>query len=234
MKLFVLAFGLSLLALGCGEDEVAEPAPSKPAAATPGAARVPAPAAAAETAPPVKLPTIELEESDFVESDRSRDPFRSFAAAFIEEARGSVRSQREVVLEQYSLDELKLVAIVGNADPPRAMFVDPTGLGYIVVRSQYVGRASVVQPPGGVGAAYEVNWRVDRIRDGDVVFVREDPSNPDAPSATRVVPIRTDDEVVATEGEQVEDLNTALADIESRIESLKKGEPGSAVPRGRP
>jgi type IV pilus assembly protein PilP len=219
----ILALNLLLLGTACGEDEVAQPSPAGPAAPIDRRATAQAPASGAE-APPVKLPTVELEEADFVESDRSRDPFRSFAAAFVEEARGSVRSQREVVLEQYSIDELKLVGIVGNADPARAMFVDPTGVGYVVIRGQYVGRASLVQPAGGVGASYEVNWRVDRIRDGDVVFVRDDPSNPEAPSATRVVPIRVDDEVVSTEGTGSDDLSNELADLKARLQSIEKGE----------
>jgi type IV pilus assembly protein PilP len=230
MKSRFLLIAILFGALGCGEDEVAQPTagPSQPAVVrTPQAA-----SAAPAQEPQAKLPTIELEEADFVESDRSRDPFRSFASAFVEEARGSVRSQREVVLEQYSLDELKLVGIVGNAEPARAMFVDPTGVGYVVVRGQYVGRASVVQPAGGVGASYEVNWRVDRIRDGDVVFVREDPSNPDAPSATRVVPLRTDDEVVDS-GESPEgDVSSELAELKNRLESLERGNPGRVNPSG--
>jgi len=48
----------------------------------------------------------------------------------------------------------------------------------------------MVQTSGRTGATYEVNWRVDRIRDGDVVLVREDPNNPDLPSATKVIPLR--------------------------------------------
>jgi len=212
---------LFLFCAACGEDEVAVATTSS--APVPLDRRAPEADAAAEE-PPVKLPTIELEEADFVESDRSRDPFRSFASAFVEEARGSVRSQRDVVLEQYSIDELKLVGIVGNAEPARAMFVDPTGVGYVVIRGQYVGRASLVQPAGGVGTSYEVNWRVDRIRDGDVVFVRDDPSNPEAPSATRVVPLRADDEVVPTEGADSGDLTNELADLKARLESIEKVE----------
>ena len=35
----------------------------------------------------------------------------------------------------------------------------------------------------------EVNWRVDRIREDNVVLVRGDPSNPDVPTMTRVIPL---------------------------------------------
>ncbi len=35
-----------------------------------------------------------------------------------------------------------------------------------------------------------VNWRIDRIRDSDVVFIREDPSHPEIPPTTRVIALR--------------------------------------------
>jgi type IV pilus assembly protein PilP len=134
-------------------------------------------------------PPVQFQETDFAESERSRDPFRSFANAFAEEARTRVKSQREVVLDQYTLDELKLVGIVTRIQPERALLIDPTGKGHIVTRGQFVGRAEVVQG-GTSGADYEINWRVERIRDTDVVFVRDDPNNPDVPSATRIVALR--------------------------------------------
>jgi type IV pilus assembly protein PilP len=70
------------------------------------------------------------------------------------------------------------------------MLIDPTGKGHVIQRGQFVGRADVVQGTGSSGSTYEVNWRVDRIRDGDVVLVREDPANPDVPTLTRVIPLR--------------------------------------------
>jgi type IV pilus assembly protein PilP len=76
------------------------------------------------------------------------------------------------------------------------MLVDPTGKGHVVRRGDFVGRADVVQMTGGTGATYELNWRLDRIRDGDVVLVREDPNNPDVPAATKVIPLRPEGGVV--------------------------------------
>ena len=64
------------------------------------------------------------------------------------------------------------------------------------VEGQFVGRSEVVQG-GASGADYEINWRIDRIRDTDIVLVREDPANPDVPSATRVILLRPDDVVAA-------------------------------------
>lgn len=152
----------------------------------------PPPEAAAAAANPsaVAPPRVRIEESDFVESDRNRDPFRSYARAFVEESKGATRNQREVVLGDYSLDELKLIGIVTRMQPAKAMLVDPTGKGHVIQRGQFIGRPDVVQGTGRSGSTYEVNWRVDSIRDGDVVLVRSDPANPDVPTATRVIPLR--------------------------------------------
>lgn len=160
--------------------------PKKPAAkAAPAAPAAPEAPAAAK---------VEFREEDFVETDRSRDPFRSFATAFVEQARTQVRSQRNVLLDKYSINDLKLMGLVTRADPPRAMLVDPTGKGWVVTRGEFIGRAEIVHAAGPGGADYEVNWRVDRIREGDIVLVREDASRSDLPSATRVIPLRTPQE----------------------------------------
>ncbi len=108
-----------------------------------------------------------------------------------------MKSQREVLLDQYAVDELKLVGIVTGIDPAKAMLVDPTGKGHVVQRGQFVGRAEVVQASTTTARSYEINWRVDRIRDGDVVLIREDPQNPDVPSATKVIPLRPEGSVVS-------------------------------------
>jgi type IV pilus assembly protein PilP len=133
---------------------------------------------------------------DFNDSSVMRDPFLSYAREFAEEAKKRVRSQRDVVLDQYGLDELKLAGLVTGIRPARAMLIDPTRKGHVIHEGQFVGRAEVVQG-GASGADYEINWRVDRIRDSDIVLVREDPSNPDVPSATRVIPLRPDEVLAA-------------------------------------
>jgi len=175
-------------ALGC-EDEVIRQAPSARAS---GSAR-----AEASAAPPATVqrpPQIALEDADFAESEKSRDPFRSFARLFVEEASGQIESQVEVKLEKYSLEQLKLIGIITRVHPERAMLVDPNGVGHVVMRGQFVGKADVVQTAKNVGASYQVHWRVDRIRPNDIVFIREDPTNPDVPAATRVLPLRPEGE----------------------------------------
>lgn len=219
--LVVALLGLSLGALGCGEDpvQVSDTQPRKRQPKT----------EAKEDSGRVIPPPIDFQETAFTESERSRDPFRNYAKYFVDEARGAVVSQREVVLEQYSIDELRLVALIARVHPAKAMLVDPTGLGHTVQRGQYIGRASVVQPNGGGGAAYEVNWRVDRIRDGDLVLVRDDPSNPDVPSATRVVPLRTE-ELSASSGEpsgKSPGLEDEIREMQERLAAMAAAEAAS-------
>lgn len=134
-------------------------------------------------------PKVAFQESDFTESNQSRDPFRSYANVFAQEAKTQVKSQRKVVLDKYSLDELKLIGIVTRVHPAKAMLVDPNGKGYVIKPGQFVGRPETVQS-ANQDTTYQVNWRVDRIRPTDIVLVREDPSNPDVPTATRVIPLR--------------------------------------------
>jgi hypothetical protein len=66
----------------------------------------------------------------------------------------------------------------------------------VIQRGQFVGRADIVQTASRSGATYEINWRVDRIRPADIVLVREDPNNPDVPSATKVIPLRPEGTLV--------------------------------------
>lgn len=170
--------------VGCEDDVVVR---SAPAAAKKGAGVQTDKTVEEEQPPPlVQLPI------DFNESARTRDPFLSFAKTFAEEAKKRVKSQREVILDQYALDELKLAGLVTRIRPSRAMLIDPTRKGHVVQEGQFVGKSEVVRG-GESGADYEINWRIDRIRETDIVLVREDPANPDVPSATRVIPLRPDD-----------------------------------------
>jgi type IV pilus assembly protein PilP len=180
-----------LLTLACGSDPPPPAKADNPAADAAKPSRKVAKEAAAQPdlPPPLDLPI------DFGDAARSRDPFMSYASEFAVEAKKRVKSQREVVLDQYALDDLKLAGLVTGIRPARAMLIDPTKTGYVVHEGQFVGRPEVVRG-GRSGAEYEINWRVDRIREADIVLVREDPANPDVPTATRVIPLRPD-EVVA-------------------------------------
>jgi type IV pilus assembly protein PilP len=149
------------------------------------------PVAQAAPTSSVPLPKIDFREEDFSETDHSRDPFRSFAKLFADQGKTRVKSQRQVVLDHFAIDDLKLIGLVTHTDTPRAMLVDPSGRGWVVTKGQFIGRAEVVHAGGPGGVDYELNWRVDRIREGDLVLVREDPAHADVPPATRVIALRT-------------------------------------------
>jgi type IV pilus assembly protein PilP len=186
-------FALSAVACGTPDEALdkANRGPSGPlAAATPAAD-----AGAAPSAAPPPMPRMEFAENDFVESDRNRDPFRSYASMFAPETSKKVaQTDRQIVLPQYSLDELKLVAIVTGGDYPRAMVLDPGGKGWVLKRGDWVGRPEIVHVGGANGADYQINWRVSKVRDGDVVFTREDPAQPGIPPASRVIALRPEGE----------------------------------------
>jgi len=194
----ILCGTLAASSVACGGNEADK---KKPAAGNGikqfGSGRSRASAATAEKGPEEQRAAPVGPPIDFNDSMTMRDPFLSYAREFAEEAKKRVRSQRDVVLDQYGLDELKLAGLVTGIRPARAMLIDPTKKGHVVHEGQFVGRAEVVQG-GASGADYEINWRVDRIRDSDIVLVREDPSNPDVPSATRVIPLRPDEVLAAT------------------------------------
>jgi type IV pilus assembly protein PilP len=185
-----LAVGLGGLVVGCTPDKALQMATTGVPPVKPGAS---AGAAGTGALPAPPIPRMEFGENDFVESDRNRDPYRSYLAVLAPpERQRTSQNQRAVTLPQYSIDELKLVAIVTGGDYPRAMVLDPTGKGWVLKRGDFVGRPEVVHIGGANGADYQLNWRVDRVRDGDLVFLREDPAQPGIPPATRVVSLHPD------------------------------------------
>ena len=177
------------------------------ACSTPVSTASPAPSAlsaavasvSASAALPTELKGVEYTENDFVESDRNRDPFRSFLVQS-QPMNKQLLNQRKIALSEYSIDDLKLVAIITGGDQARAMFVDPTGKGTVVYKGSFVCRPEVVHIGGTNGPEYQLNWRVDRIRAADVVLIREDPAQPAIPPATRVIPLHPETDKQAAEG----------------------------------
>lgn len=140
-----------------------------------------APAAPEEARPkPAPAP---IDESALVESERSRDPFRVYAVPPAPPP-DDVRPRKS---KRWSIEQLKLVGLVTSTREPRAMLLDPSGKGWIVSTGDIVGRVETV--PAGVGDR-RVSWRVDRIRESEVVLVRDDsPAAGDA-ATTRVLALR--------------------------------------------
>ncbi len=199
LGLGLIGLAIAIGATACGGDEApAKPAPAKAAAPAPPAApaaAAPAAAAAADAGADgggEALPLREFQETDFSETDRSRDPFRGYEDVFMAQAKTRTTVQRQVLVDRYSLDELKIVGIVARG-VPRALLVDPSGIGWVVKVGDFLGRAELVHAGGPVGGDVAVNWRVDRIRENDIVLLREDPSHPDVPATTRVIALRAAD-----------------------------------------
>lgn len=158
----------------------------------PGAQAGPAPGAAAAQTPEAQAASALDEapvyrDSDFVESERNRDPFRSFADEL--KAKAPLVAQRAVLMPNTPIDSLKLIAIVSGISQPRAMLVDEKGVGYVTTRGDFVGRADIVQGGGTENIPIALNWRVDRIRENEIVLAREDPSAPNRPPLTKVIPL---------------------------------------------
>lgn len=178
------------LTLAC-EDEVA--VGSQPVA-LPGQALAPVTAAAAEGAaaePAAEVRRAAFRDDDFVESERNRDPFRSYSRMF--SAKAPETTQRNVAMPNTPVEEMRLIGIITGTARPRAMLVDPAGVGHVVERGAYVGRPQVVQATENVQMM--LHWRVDRIRANEVVLTREDPTDPSRPPLTRVVPLREGEDV---------------------------------------
>jgi len=133
--------------------------------------------------------SLSFTDDDFIESDSNRDPFRVYTTLFkIDSPRAP---QRQVAMSNTAIEEMKLIAIVSGTPTPKAMLVDPSGVGHVVERGMYIGKPQVVRASENI--LLTLNWKVDRIRPNEVVLTREDPSEPNRPPLTRVIPMREEE-----------------------------------------
>lgn len=183
--------GPVLFLAGCGDETAGPPMKrgmgfdSKQGQKPQATAKVAAVAAAEEGTQERREPVVYRDE-DFVESDRNRDPFRAYRPV-VEAARESEVSQRTVLMSETGIEAMRLIAIVSGTEKPRAMILDPQNVGHVIERGMYIGRPQVVQAAGNLPMT--LNWRVDRIRDNEVVLSRADPTDPNRASLTRVIPL---------------------------------------------
>ncbi len=192
----VILAGAPLLAafVACSSKPATQGAPGP---AAPGPTAAPVASAAASASASASARRAAFKEDDFVESEKSRDPFRKFLRELKKQQDGSAsRTQVNVMLREYSIEDLRLVALVTHTDTPRAMLLDPQGRGWVVTKGQFVGRPEIVHAGGQSGADYEMYWRVDRIRDADIVLMRDDPNHPEVAAATHVVALRPEGDTV--------------------------------------
>lgn len=132
---------------------------------------------------------VAYRDEDFVESLANRDPFKIYTTQYrVDQPQGGV--QRRVYMPTTAVEEMRLIAIVTGVPKPKAMLVDPLGVGHVVERGDYVGRPKVIQASGSV--AMTLNWRVDRIRENEVVLTQEDATDPTRIAMTKIIPLRTE------------------------------------------
>lgn len=196
MTRVVLAVGILVALAGCEDPVQVGPAPAAPSG-EPTASATPA-AAAAEAEEPADE-RLSYGDETFVEAEvDNRDPFRGFARVF--KAAPPERVQRQVVMGNTAVEEMRLVAIVTGGAQSRAMLVDPSGIGHVVKRGDFVGRPEIIQTGGADAMPVTLNWRIDRIRPAELVLTREDPTAPGRPPLTRVVPLHDEGDPYAQGG----------------------------------
>lgn len=181
IRLWVV-LSLGLATFGCDDEKVEQSGRGMSGSGSGGAAK-PAPPAAP------KIESLVFKDDDFVESERHRDPFRSFN---LNAKKGQpdvvAHTQRQVIMPETPVESMKLIAVISGLTRPKAMLTDTHNVGYVVQRGDYIGAAKVFQTTGSV--AVTLNWRVDRIRDNEVVLTRQDPSDPGRPPLSRIISMR--------------------------------------------
>ena len=191
---------LGLGAAGCEEEPIhVGTATPTPPPGTPGAPGAPV-VEVADAGVDGGLAAVVYRDEDFAESDTNRDPFRSFESMFVVDAPELDRGGRDVTMADTGIDEMRLIGVVTGFANPRAMIIDRDGIGHAVRRGDYIGRSEVVQVGGTEQLPVTLNWRVDRIRDAEIVLIREDPTAPNRPPLTRVLTLRDEDEERALNG----------------------------------
>lgn len=119
---------LVLLALGCGES-IAPKSGGAPATAKPGAKE------AAAGTPALPAPVADTYRYN---PAGKRDPFQGF----LNRAKPAVGQPSEdaTPLQRWDVEKFTLKGVIWDTSVPRALLVDPDGLGHVVRVGTYVGR----------------------------------------------------------------------------------------------
>ncbi len=193
-KLHLASISIAVVLFSCGVGGTpALPTTSSP---TPAAQTAPQTVTASPADSAVKGGSVpaaaELTEEFFVESPSRRDPFRSFLVPLTKQQAMAAAPQINSILDQYQIEELRLVAIISGSGPgagaPMAMIEDPTGVGHIIHRGNYVGKGETLRRVS-TGEEIQIFWKVVRIREDAIVFEREDPFSPDEATITKILPL---------------------------------------------
>lgn len=138
---------LLVLIPACAEEEEEDMVAQPPVANQPSATEQAAPAA--DTA---------KEEDALVYTYNAvgkRDPFRTY---FSEIENEDAVNRKLTELQQYDLDQLRLVAVIVGTATPKAMVEDPTGKGHVVKTGTLIGK----------------HWgQIKHIRRGEIIIQEE-------------------------------------------------------------
>jgi type IV pilus assembly protein PilP len=187
LPLLVVGLGTVLIyAQGCGGN-APPPPPASAVAAVSAAPSASASASSSATA-------VSFNESDFTESESSRDPFHSYVRVFAPSQQTVQKVEYNVILEKYTVDELRLAAIINAGDGYTAMFIDPTGRGWSIKRGDHMCRGEIVKLGDKYQSSYPLYWKVDRIKETEVVLMREDSLHPEVPPTYREIPLHPEAE----------------------------------------
>jgi type IV pilus assembly protein PilP len=118
--------------------------------------KAPAPAAPVKTEERKDEAAAEVVPEYVYNPAGKRDPFQSFITQRTVDLPGESRDQPP--LQRWDVERYVLRGIIFGTDAPRAMLIDPEGVGHVVKLGSYVGR----------------NWgKVTAIEDGLVVVTEE-------------------------------------------------------------
>jgi Tfp pilus assembly protein PilP len=109
-------------------------------------------------------------------------------------------------LEQYSIGQLELVAVISETAVPKAMFIDPDGFGHVIKEGDRIGRS------GGI---------ITDIRDNEVDVQETSGEDENAQSSVRVIRLR-DFEIRSDEGDG-EELSEAEREALERLMKTDEG-----------
>jgi hypothetical protein len=160
-KVFLRSLPLALLLAACA----AAPPPPPVAAPLAPVASLPAPPPVESSPPPAPPPP---------------------APPPVEAPPASPAAPSDRLAGAYTLDQLRLIALIVGTTTPRALLVDPAGLGLVVKQGDLVGRDEELRPGDPASRA---SWRVKQVRSKDLLLVRDDPAHPHAAPETRAVPL---------------------------------------------
>ena len=125
--LFLLVAGLS----GCSDEPASQPATAKPKAVAKAPVKK-APVVAAKDEQATK------EEKFVYQSEGRRDPFLPLTA--IRKPVGPASTEPQTPLQQYDLDQYRLIGVIVGLESPRAMVVAPDGKSYILKKGVKIGK----------------------------------------------------------------------------------------------